>query len=262
MRAARWLAAAALAWAGAAQAQLFTDTEMRRRVDEMRQEMQESNKRIEARMAAIESTAVERRVILDLAGQIEALRAEIARARGQTELILHQLETGEKRQKDFYVDIDTRLRRLEQAREQAAAAPPAPEKPAADAPPTAAEQKVYEAALNQFKLGNYSAAISTLQGLLVTYPESKLAPNAQYWIGMGYSGQRDYKNAIAAHQKVIASWPADPKAADAMLSIASSQEAMGDKAAAQKTLQNVMAKYPGTPAAANAKLRLAQASKR
>lgn len=260
MRLARWLAAAAaLAWAGASSAQLFTDTEMRRRVDDISKELQDSNKRIEARLAALESTAVERRVILDLAGQIEALRAEFARTRGNIEVILHDLETMEKRQKDLHVDLDTRLRRLEQAREQAAAAP---EKPAADAAPTAAENKVYEAALNQFKLGNYSAAISTLQGLLVTYPDSKLAPNAQYWIGMGYSGQRDYKNAIAAHQKVIATWPTDPKAADAMLSIASSQEAMGDRAAAQKTLQNVMAKYPGTPAAANAKLRLAQASKR
>jgi len=256
----RWLlAAAVLGWAGTASAQLFTDTEMRRRVDDLRQELQANQQRIDARLATIESSAVERRAILDLAGQIEALRADMARSRGQIEVILNQLENSEKRQKDFYVDIDTRLRRLEQVKEQAAAVP---EKPPADAPPSAAENKVYEAALNQFKLGNYSAAISTLQGLMVTYPDSKLAPNAQYWIGMGYSGQRDYKNAIAAHQKVIATWPADPKAADAMLSIASSQEAMGDKAASQKTLQNVMAKYPGSQAAANAKLRLAQASKR
>ena len=256
----RWLlAAAVLGWAGVASAQLFTDTEMRRRVDDLRQELQANQQRIDARLATIESSAVERRAILDLAGQIEALRADVARSRGQIEVILNQLENSDKRQKDFYVDIDTRLRRLEQVKEQAAAVP---EKPPADAPPSAAENKVYEAALNQFKLGNYSAAISTLQGLMVTYPDSKLAPNAQYWIGMGYSGQRDYKNAIAAHQKVIATWPADPKAADAMLSIASSQEAMGDRAASQKTLQNVMAKYPGSQAAANAKLRLAQASKR
>jgi tol-pal system protein YbgF len=259
----RWsrilLTAAMLAWAGAASAQLFSDPEMRRRIDDLRQELQAAQQRIDARLAAIESSAVERRAILDLAGQIEALRAEFARTRGQIEVILNQLENSEKRQKDLYVDIDTRLRRLEQVKEQAAAAP---EKPPADAPPSAAENKVYEAALNQFKLGNYSAAISTLQGLLVTYPDSKLAPNAQYWIGMGYSGQRDYKNAIAAHQKVIAGWPTDPKAADAMLSIASSQEAMGDRAAAQKTLQGVLAKYPGSPAAANAKLRLAQAAKR
>lgn len=259
MRGARiLLAAASLAWASGAAA-LFDDEEARRRVETLRRELQDSQKRIEERIAAVEAAAVERRAILDLAGQIEALRTEFARSRGQIEVILNQLETSEKRQKDLYVDIDTRLRRLEQVKEAAAAVP---EKPPADAPPSAAENKVYEAALNQFKLGNYSAAISTLQGLLVTYPDSKLAPNAQYWIGMGYSGQRDYKNAIAAHQKVIAAWPADPKAADAMLSIASSQEAMGDRASSQKTLQAVMAKYPGSQAAANAKLRLAQAAKR
>ncbi len=257
----RWLlAAAVLGWAGAASGQLFSDPEMRRRVDELRQELQATQQRIDARLGAIESSAVERRAILDLSGQIEALRAELARSRGQIEVLLNQLENSDKRQKDLYVDIDTRLRRLEQVKEQAAAA--TPEKPPADATPSSAENKVYEAALNQFKLGNYSAAISTLQGLLVTYPESKLAPNAQYWIGMGYSGQRDYKNAIAAHQQVIAGWPTDPKAADAMLSIASSQEAMGDRAASQKTLQGVMAKYPGSQAAASAKLRLAQAAKR
>jgi tol-pal system protein YbgF len=256
----RWLLAAALlAWAGASSAQLFGDSETKRRVDELQKEFQASQQRIDARLAALESTVVERRAILDLAGQIEALRAELARSRGQIEVILNQLEVADKRQKDFYVDIDTRLRKLEQVREQAAAAP---EKPPADAGPSEAEKKIYESALNHFKLGNYSAAIDLLQNMLSAYPNSKLAPNAQYWIGMGYSGRRDYRSAIAAHQKVIATWPDDPKAPDAMLSIASAQEAMGDKRAAQKTLQDVLAKYPGSSAAASAKLRLAQSVKR
>ena len=256
----RWLLAAAVfGWAGVASAQLFSDPEMKRRVDELRQEQQANQQRIDARLAAVESSAVERRAILDLSGQIEALRAEFARTRGQIEVMVNQLENAEKRQKDLYVDIDTRLRKLEQLKEHAALTP---DKPGADAGPTEAEKKAYESALNHFKLGNYSAAIDMLQGMLTSYPNSKLAPNAQYWIGMGYSGRRDYRQAIAAHQKVIAGWPSDPKASDAMLSIASSQEALGERAAAQKTLQEVMAKYPGTPAAANAKLRLAQTGKR
>jgi len=255
----RLLAVAVLGWAGAASAQLFSDPEMKRRVDELRQEQQANQQRIDARLTAIEAAAVERRAILDLSGQIDALRAELARTRGQIEVMVNQLENTEKRQRDLYVDIDTRLRRLEQVKEQAALAP---DRPGADAGPTEAEKKAYEGALNHFKLGNYSAAIDMLQGMLASYPNSKLAPNAQYWIGMGYSGRRDYRQAIAAHQKVIAGWPTDPKASDAMLSIASSHEALGERAAAQKTLQEVMAKYPGSPAAANAKLRLAQAGKR
>src|SRR5436190_2228370 len=84
---------------------------------------------------------------------------------------------AERRQKDLYLDIDTRLRKLEQAREQAASQP---EKPAASAEQEAspAETRAYQAALDQFKLGNYALAVSAMQGFLVTYPSSKLAPNA------------------------------------------------------------------------------------
>lgn len=261
MRPARGLAAALLlALSGAAQAQLFGgDDQARRRVEEVRTELLLSLQRVEERMKALEATSIERRAILDLAGQLEALRADLAKQRGQIEVLLHQMEVAEKRQKDLYVDIDTRLRKLEQSAEQhaAAAARPPPE-----AGPSEEEKRAYESALNQFKLGNYSAAIDLLGQLLAKYPNGKLAPNAQYWIGMGYSGRRDYRNAIAALQKVVAQWPLDPKAADAMLSIASAQEAMGDVKSAQATLQDVLAKYPGSTAADQARLRLQQSVRR
>jgi tol-pal system protein YbgF len=261
----RGLAAALLlALSGAAQAQLFGgDSEARRRVEEVRTElllgMQAIEQRLAERMKALEASSVERRAILDLAGQLEALRADLARSRGQIEVLLHQMEVAEKRQKDLYVDIDSRLRKLEQAAEQQAVAAA---RPAADAGPSEEEKRTYESALNQFKVGNYSAAIDLLGQLLAKHPNSKLAPNAQYWIGMGYSGRRDYRNAIAALQKVVQQWPLDPKAADAMLSIASAQEAMGDVKSAQATLQDVLAKYPGSTASDQARLRLQQSVKR
>jgi tol-pal system protein YbgF len=199
----------------------------------------------------METEIRDRRALMDLAGQIEAFKNDVARMRGQIEVLLNQSETADKRQKDLYLDIDTRLRKLEQVREAAAV-----EKPAADAPVSAEETKAYEAALNQFKLGNYPLAISALQGLLVTYPNSRLAPNAQYWIGMAYAAQRDYKNAIVAQQKVLTSWPEDSKAPDAMLNIATSQEASGDRRSAQKTLEGLVQRYPASQAAASAKQRL------
>jgi len=256
------LAALALAWAGGAAAQLFGgDTEARKRVEEVRTELLLDLQKLGDRVKALESTTIDRRAILDLAGQLEQVRADVAKTNGQIEVILHDLEMADKRQKDLYVDIDARLRKLEQAREQAAAAATAAA-PAADAGPSDEEKRAYESALNQFKVGNYSAAIDLLGQLLAKYPNGKLAPNAQYWIGMGYSGRRDYRAAIAALQKVIAQWPTDPKAADAMLSIASAQEAMGDPKSAQSTLQNVLAKYPGSTAADQARMRLQQSVKR
>ncbi len=218
----------------------------------MRRQVDAAAKLVEERLARVE----DRRALVELAAQIEALRGELARLRGQIELLQNQSETADKRGKDLYVDIDTRLRKLEQTKEAAV------EKPPAEAGPPAAETRAYEAALNQFKLGNYPLAISAFQGFLVTYPVSKLAPSAQYWIGNAHFAQRDYKQAIAAQQRVLSAWPDDAKAPDAMLNIASAQDALGDRRGAQRTLEALVAKHPASPAAASAKQRLNQGTKK
>jgi tol-pal system protein YbgF len=244
------VALAFAAAAPAANAALFDDEEARARIEALRRQVNASQQAVDERLGRIETEIRDRRALVDLAGQIEALRGDIARMRGQVEVLANQIDNADKRQKDLYLDIDTRLRKLEQPRETAAV------KPAADAPASPEETKAYEAALNQFKLGNYPLAISALQGLLVTYPGGKLAPNAQYWIGMAYAAQRDYRNAIAAQQKLLAAWPEDPKAPDAMLNIANSQEALGDRRGAQKSLEGVLERYPASQAAVSAKQRL------
>ncbi len=237
------LAVPASAWA------IFDDNEARARIEALRKDVQASQRAIDERLARLE----DRRALLDLASQIDALKGDIAKLRGQVEVLVNLSEQSEKRQKDLYLDIDTRLRKLEKVQEGASG-----DKPAADAGVTPPETKAYEAALNQFKLGNYPLAISAFQGFMVTYPASKLAPSAQYWVGNAHYAQRDFKQAIAAQQRVIAQWPDDPKAPDALLNIASSQEAAGDRRGAQKTLEALVSKYPASPAAASAKQRLAQ----
>ena len=231
---------------------IFDDDLARAQIQELRQKVDASAKLVEERLSKLE----DRRALVELASQIEALRGEIARLRGQLEVVQNQAETADKRGKDLYVDIDTRLRKLEKERETGA------DKPAAEGAAPAAEAKAYEAALNQLKLGNYPLAVSAFQGFLVTYPSSKLAPSAQYWIGNAYFAQRDYKQAIAAQQRVLSAWPEDAKASDAMLNIASAQEAIGDRRGAQKTLEGLLAKYPQSPAAASARQRLTQGAKK
>ena len=264
MRAAAFL----LLWALAAPAfaQLFDDNEARRRIELLRQQVEANKKSVEERIGKAEAaaaSAADRSALLDIANQIEALRGEIAKMRGQLEVLGNQAETAEARQKQLYLDIDTRLRKLEQSAEKQAQAPEKPPAPVVDpGEPSAAEVKAYQAALDQFKLGNYTLAVAAMQGFLVTYPSSSLAANAQYWIGMAHSGQRDYKSAIAAQRKLLAAWPDSPKAPDAMLSIASAQETMGDRASARKTLEELIAKYPGSSSATSARQRLAASSKR
>ena len=236
--------------AGPARAGLFDDDEARRQIANLQRLVDAQQKRLEG----VEAEARDRRALLDLASQIELLRGDLAKMRGQLELLANQADNADKRQKDLYVDIDARLRKLDKEKEAAAV-----EKPASGPAESAAgETKAYEAALNQFKLANYPLAISAFNGFLVTYPSSPLAPSAQYWIGNAHYAQRDYKNTIAAQQKVLVNWPDNPKAPDAMLNMASAQAESGDARGARRTLESLVAKYPASPAAASAKQRLAQ----
>ncbi len=74
----------------------------------------------------IESRKQQTREILDLQAQIETQKAELRRLRGQNEELAHTLQDAEKRQRDSYIDLDTRVRRFEKLE---AAVPPRPIKP-------------------------------------------------------------------------------------------------------------------------------------
>ena len=234
--------------AGAARAGLFDDDEARKDIAGLRAQVEANQKAAEERLARIETLVQDRSI--ELTKLIEELKQDLARMRGQIEVQANQIETLDRRQKDLYVDLDARLRKLE-------AGAQAQEKQAAAAPDPVAEGKAYEAALNQFKLGNYQSSVAAFQSFLATYPDSQQVSSAQYWIGNAYYALRDYKTAIAAQQKVLASWPDSAKAPDAMLNIASCQAEMGEAKAARESLQTVLKKYPGTPAAEQAKQRLA-----
>ena len=254
-------AVAALTATAAAAQGLFDDNEARRRIDVLSQQVTENQRQVAEQLKKLDaamSQASDRTALMQIATQVETLSNEMAKMRGQLEVLGNQAEVADRRQKDLYLDIDTRLRKLEQTREGGA---PSPAAAAPDTDASPAEMRAYQAALDQFKLQNYPMAVSAMQGFLVTYPSSKLAPNAQYWVGMAYSGQRDYKQSIAAQRKLLTTWPESDKAPDAMLSIASAQETMGDRKGAQKTLEELVAKYPKSPAASSAKQRIAAFSK-
>ncbi len=228
-----------------ARAGMFDDEEARRDIAALRAQVGASQKAVDDRLARIETLLQDRSI--ELNKLIDELKQELARMRGQIEVQTNQIDTLDRRQKDLYVDLDARLRKLEasaQAQEKQAAEP-------------VAEAKAYEAALNQFKLGNYQLSVAAFQSFLTTYPNSPQLSSAQYWIGNAYYALRDFKMAIAAQQKVLATWPDSAKAPDAMLNIASCQAETGEVKAARDTLQALLKKYPGTQAAEQAKQRLA-----
>ena len=196
----------------------------------------------------------------ELVNQIQALREENARLRGQVETLNYELDATKKRQQDFYVDLDGRLRKLEPqlAVEQkpvegaAAAADPA-QKPAAD---PEAETREYESALNLFKAGKFKQAASAFEAFNKARPDSSLAPNAQYWLGNAHYAQRDCKKSMDAHRRLVSKWPQHPRAPDALMNVATCQQDLGDGKGARSTFQTILKNYPDSKAAGTAKQRL------
>jgi tol-pal system protein YbgF len=223
----------------ASHAALFSDDEARRAILDLRARMDALNARVDGKADKTSS--------LDLAGQNERLNQEIARLRGQVEMLANELANEQRRQKDFYNDLDARLRKLEPQRISI---------DGTDAEVTVNEQKAYDAALGYFKAGDYKNASSAFSNFLRLYPQSGYAASAHYWLGNTYYALRDYKNAIAAQQTVVRNFPNSPKAPDAMLNIASCHIELRDRAAAKKALESLVAQYPDSAAAQTAKERL------
>lgn len=225
------------------QAGMFDDDEARGRIEKLRTDFDAMSQRVD--LAA--------RNQLDFANQSESLRADMARLRGQIEVLINDMETAQKRQRDFYIDLDTRLRKLETA-----ANPPTAD-PKADATPKidpAQEARDYEAALAAFKAGKYKDAVGAFQSFVSTHPSSALLPNAYYWTASSHYQLKDYRKAVETFAKVAATWPNDPKAPDALLAEGNALMEAGDAKGAKKVLEVLVDQYPATPAAQTAKQRL------
>jgi tol-pal system protein YbgF len=256
------MASFAAAWpAGAG---LFDDDVARKQIVEQQKRLDalsQQQEQIAERLAKMEE-ALKNQPVITLASQIEALREDMRQLRGQIEVVANNIDVAAKRQRDMYVDLDSRLRRLEQPG-SGAPPPSAPGSGAAPAPaasPSASaspdEGRAYEAAQEQRRSGNYQGAIAAFQGFITQYPKSPLAARAQYWIGDSYYNLRDFRSAIANQQKLMSAYPDSTSVPDALLNIASSQMELGEGAAARKTMDGLVARYPTSEAAEKAKRRL------
>ena len=254
-RAAAWTArtmalAAALSFAPA-HAALFADDDARRAILELRGKVdaqaQDTQRRLDALTTRIEQ--IERntgRGQLELASQLEQMRQEIARLRGQVEVQNNELSGVQRRQKDLAENVDTRLKPFEpvqvQIDGQTFTVDPA-------------DKRAYDQALAQFRASDFKAALAGFQSLLKN-PDSPYAPAAQFWAGSAQFALRDWKGAAASLQALLARHPDTPRAPDALLTLASAQLEQGDRRAARATLQSLLDKHPQSPAAETARQRL------
>jgi tol-pal system protein YbgF len=263
-----------------ARAAIFDDDEARKRIELLRGRVEQLEASLVQRVGALEQT-VRSQGLVDLLRDIEQIKNDVAKLRGQNEVLSYELEQAQKRQRDLYLDLDGRLRKLESAAAAGAPAGSAPgtaATPGETAPPASAvaaapsgtqertlagaadlvvQQRAYDAALDQFRNGSYSAAAASFQNFARANPKSPLAPSALYWAGNAQYALKDFRTAIATQRQLIATYPDSTKIPDALLNIASCLTETGDNAGARRTLEQLVQKYPASEAAGKARQRLA-----
>jgi tol-pal system protein YbgF len=129
---------------------------------------------------------------------------------------------------------------------------------AAEGAPADSEDKAYEQSLQAFKNGDYEGARKGFADFLQRHPESKLAGNAQYWLGECYYGTKEYGQAIEAFDRLQHSYPDSVKAPAALLKKGFAYVALNDRERASSALKQVVEAYPKSPEALKAKEKLAQ----
>ncbi len=245
-----WLFLCLCAASGQAAAGLFADEDARKQV----KQLEARTVKLEQALQAAEADKKQSiRAMLDLQMQLEAVNNELRKLNGQNEELVHNLQDAEKRQKDFYIDLDTRLRRVESGGGAASERVDGPK--AAD---PAGENRAFEAAYNLYKAENYQKATAAFADFLKHYPQSAHEANVRYWMGNAYFLLKDCKNSVSSYQALIGEYQDHPRVPEAMLNIADCQLDLKNKTAAKKTLKQLISQFPGSDASEKAKKRLAK----
>ena len=248
MRSRLLLVASMLLLALPVQAQLFGgDDEARKAILQIRGQitaLQQRDTELTARLDRLEAA---QRNQLELVNQLDSMKQENARLRGQIESLTNDVTTLQKRNRDLYTDLDARMKKLE---------PQSVTVDGQNATIDRNELAAYETPLAQFRAGDFKGSLPGFQQFVARYPNSAYAPAAQYWIGSAFYALKDYKSAIAAHRTLVDRYGNSPRVPDALLSMAESQVQLGDRKSANATLTRIIKEFPEAEAAKIARERL------
>jgi len=204
-------------------------------------------------------------ILMEQSRQLEALQQEVSMLRDLLEEKDYELDLITQRQRSLYSDMDRRLNGLEGGASRtvvAAPVPPPGSSSAFSASPTVAAgndkdgAQQYTAAFDLLKEGQYSKSITSFGSFLKSYPGSKYADNAQYWLGEANYVSRQYKTALDAFQTLIAKYPESKKIPGARLKIGYTYYELKNWSASKDALMQVIKLYPDTSVASKANDRL------
>ena len=213
---------------------------------------------LERRMDAMERI-VRNQSLANMTQQVSAMERQGAEIQGRVETLEHGAETTADRQRQLYADLDSRIQELESALSASRAVgvmDGGTLAPGQLPMPGGSDRDNYQAAFELLKEERYEQAGMAFQQFLVTYPDSELADNAQYWLAESHYVTQKFSEALAEFERVISQYPRSRKVPDALLKMGYCNYELKSWDAARISLARVQADYPETTAARLAGQRL------
>lgn len=234
-------------------AALFEDTEARKKL----QEMQLKETELEARIVSLEAV-IKSGSLNDMLNQIELMKQDVSKLRGDMETLRHLNATVEQRQKDLYQDLDGRLRKIEEKSVGNNSALPnkvaeSPTTPEVKAP---SDQEVFDQASQLLDGMKYKEAFQAFTDFIKQFPSSALLPDAKYGLANAQFSLKNYKASLGTYQKLLDQHPDFAKNPEALLSLANAQIQLALIPEAKKSLKDLIKKYPKSDVIQNAQKRL------
>jgi tol-pal system protein YbgF len=204
-------------------------------------------------------------VLLQQTQSVQSLREEISSLRENLEQQEYELQSMKQRQRSLYLDMDRRINNAEAGSRNTATfsapVPPPNTKSGSGVVPVVTSgdvdgQEVYSKAFALLKEGQYKQSIVAFEKFKTSYPNSKYADNAQYWLGEASYVSRDYKKALIEFQQLVSQYPDSSKISGARLKVGYVYFELKNWSAARDALQQVVTLYPGTTVAKKANERL------
>ena len=241
-------------------AALFDDDEAREQIRMLRKQVSE----MEARIAKMEQ-ALNSQALLELYAQVETLGLELGKLNGQIEMLSNDNSLLQKRQRDFYIDLDNRMRDIEQPpNKRAPASQTTPKSPPHSmvAPPSVEPSAAPPAAAKMPEVASSEETVALVRPDSGSLLSNELAPptpieNNAYKEAFDLFKDGDYANAIGQFESFLENYPQSNLAPGAAYWIGNARYALRDYQLAIEAQRRLINKYPDSLKAADAFLNIA-----
>lgn len=175
---------------------------------------------LERRLEAIERILANGSLV-DLTLQMDEMERRTADLHGRTDRLEYDARGSDDRQRALYADLDDRIQNLEGSLQRAVSAVNVLDggqlAPGELPVPGGSDQDNYRAAFELLKEQRYEQAAMAFRQFLITYPDSQLADNAQYWLAESYYVTDEFSEALDQFTIVVDRHPRSRKVPDALL---------------------------------------------